>query len=1289
MRRFALALAAGLALLQPASTALHAQTQPLTFFKNYFLTGDYAVEGVGLFGLGSGGVATGDIVVGSVPANVDIVAAFLYWQVVGTVGAPDAGATGVTFKGNLLSSAEGPFAKSLGAGTPPCWANGGGTGASNGSNRTYSYRADVLRFLDVDPVTGKLAANGHHTVTLPDGAGLSAVGASLVVVYRDPSLPLSAIVLYDGAYTMDQSTEGMALAIDGFYDAGSSGKLTHIVGSGQANKSENLTYNGAPLAVNPFASTAGPKWDNPTFTLAADPARTTVTTGVNHDGFNSFDCLTWAAVVYRTTVKDSDGDGLLDRWESSTDTLYDPYGRPLPNLAAMGAAPDRKDLFIEVGYLKTDVPTAYGGLVKPAHSHLPSHEALRLVGRMFEDAPTGAVAVHFDVGNAYPPGPADPYIIRGAGLARGGEAIDESVSVCTPSPGAPAWECQFSAYPGTVGWKTGFRLLRDEVLVPQVPLADGTDPCELPGNTCARRFDETRHDMFRYALFAHALGLPRSELACLDGAGQPVDDVNGVCAVAANPEFHVPRTNTGVADFPGADILVTLGGFADAAGLPVGTPFMQASTLAHEFGHNAERRHGGPAFEPNCKPTYFSVMNYLYQLRGLLDDTGTPHLDFSGAINGQAIDETTLTDGSHSYMPYRLGWYAPLAQSYLAGRSPAARTHCDGSPLLRDAGGMLVEPPMVRIDARLAADAIDWNADGDLADTATFQQDVNFNGRLDGAGNPPFGALLGSDDWSALRLDQIGARRNVGGLYVDADTGRFAVGPLSLAVGKGDLGKGDLGKGDLGKGDLGKGDLGKGDLGKGDLGKGDLGKGDLGKGDLGGGDLFQGDPNNPGGELDAETAGDLARTPPNQFQACVTGVGGCTAPGAQLHDVVAQWTVPNVGGVGQYTLYRVEGAALTPGQAWTPVATIPATPGQLAYGVIDTTELVDGASYTYFAVANYADGVLSDPSNLVTIEGVNDPPVAGDDSYSVNEDSTLTVAAPGVLANDGDPDSPVALTAALVNGPSHGTLTLEADGRFVYTPAADYFGADSFTYRAISGAVTTNTATVAIAVSPVNDPPAAFDIADVTIDQDATTGPLPFVLADENPATVTLSAVSSDPVLVPLSAIVFGGSGAARTVTVTPTPGRAGTAVIAVTATDEGGLPTTDNFTLTVRAAARYTFVGVQNAPPPDKARFKAGSAIPMKWYFTAGTGWVDSSHLSHRVTVRGPLPNGPVIDITNTDPGGSSFRYSANDGTWYFNLQTKAADGTSYAVGDYEVTITPSDPRYRPSATFRLRLVK
>jgi hypothetical protein len=71
----------------------------------------------------------------------------------------------------------------------------------------------------------------------------------------------------------------------------------------------------------------------------------------------------------------------------------------------------------------------------------------------------------------------------------------------------------------------------------------------------------------------------------------------------------------------------------------------------------------------------------------------------------------------------------------------------------------------------------------------------------------------------------------------------------------------------------------------------------------------------------------------------------------------------------------------------------------------------------------------------------------------------LTIPARGVLANDSDPDGDP-LTAVLVTGPAHGTLTLDADGSFNYTPAAGYSGPDSFTYRAGDGQLESGVATV-------------------------------------------------------------------------------------------------------------------------------------------------------------------------------------------------------------------------------------
>src|SRR4029450_12009266 len=120
-------------------------------------------------------------------------------------------------------------------------------------------------------------------------------------------------------------------------------------------------------------------------------------------------------------------------------------------------------------------------------------------------------------------------------------------------------------------------------------------------------------------------------------------------------------------------------------------------------------------------------------------------------------------------------------------------------------------------------------------------------------------------------------------------------------------------------------------------------------------------------------------------------------------------------------------------------------------------------SFTYRA----SDGTLT--SNVATVAisvtAVNDAPVATADTYIAAEDTPLTVAAPGVLGNDSDPDHDT-LTSALESGPTHGTLVLNANGSFSYTPAGNYPGPDSFTYRASDGTPTSARATAALSVRP-------------------------------------------------------------------------------------------------------------------------------------------------------------------------------------------------------------------------------
>jgi VCBS repeat-containing protein len=154
------------------------------------------------------------------------------------------------------------------------------------------------------------------------------------------------------------------------------------------------------------------------------------------------------------------------------------------------------------------------------------------------------------------------------------------------------------------------------------------------------------------------------------------------------------------------------------------------------------------------------------------------------------------------------------------------------------------------------------------------------------------------------------------------------------------------------------------------------------------------------------------------------------------------------------------------------------TQGQHGHAVVNPDDTI-----TYTPNPNYCgtdtygykvtDGVAQSPEVMVTvtITCVNDAPVAGDDApvagtnkYRTDQGGPpLTVAAPGVLSNDTDVEGD-ALTASVVTGPTHGTLVMQPNGSFTYTPAAGYYGLDSFTYQVSDGHGGTDTGLVTIRV---------------------------------------------------------------------------------------------------------------------------------------------------------------------------------------------------------------------------------
>jgi hypothetical protein len=149
--------------------------------------------------------------------------------------------------------------------------------------------------------------------------------------------------------------------------------------------------------------------------------------------------------------------------------------------------------------------------------------------------------------------------------------------------------------------------------------------------------------------------------------------------------------------------------------------------------------------------------------------------------------------------------------------------------------------------------------------------------------------------------------------------------------------------------------------------------------------------------------------------------------------------------------------------------------------------------FTYTA----SDGITNSPATTVTLLVTNLAPVANPDVYGVCPGEPLTVAAPGVLANDTDAYGET-LCAVLITGPANGTLTLGTNGSVVYLPFAGYYGPDSFTYAATDGTTTSDPAVVSIYVNTNCLAPLAVpDIYQVLPNTPLTVAPAEGVLGND------------------------------------------------------------------------------------------------------------------------------------------------------------------------------------------------
>jgi VCBS repeat-containing protein len=302
-------------------------------------------------------------------------------------------------------------------------------------------------------------------------------------------------------------------------------------------------------------------------------------------------------------------------------------------------------------------------------------------------------------------------------------------------------------------------------------------------------------------------------------------------------------------------------------------------------------------------------------------------------------------------------------------------------------------------------------------------------------------------------------------------------------------------------------------------------------------------------------------------------------------------------------------------------------------------------SFTYQACD--PSGACDTATVTIHVTCVNDAPVARDDTYTTNEDTPLVVAKPGVLGNDYDVDGDP-LTSVLVSGPAHGTLALNPDGSFTYTPAENFCGEDSFTYKAYDGALYSNVATVRITVTCVNDAPVANDDEASVLEDSSVTIP---VLGNDYD-------VDGDPLSVSIVSGPANGRATVNpdgTITYTPNPDFCGTDSFTYKACDPSGACDTATVTITVTC--------VNDAPVAQDDTYTTNEDTPL---LVPAPGILGNDYDVDGDSLTAVLVSGPAHGTLALNPDGSftytpaenfcgedSFTYKAYDGALYSNVAT------------------------------------
>src|SRR5262245_61392620 len=379
--------------------------------------------------------------------------------------------------------------------------------------------------------------------------------------------------------------------------------------------------------------------------------------------------------------------------------------------------------------------------------------------------------------------------------------------------------------------------------------------------------------------------------------------------------------------------------------------------------------------------------------------------------------------------------------------------------------------------------------------------------------------------------------------------------------------------------------------------------------------------------------------------------------------------------------------ALTVGDAETAVTSLVVTATSSNATLVPNTNLALGGSganrtLTVTPAANQngaatitltvSDGQLTATTSFsLTVTAVNDAPTV---SNIANQSTSVGVPVGPLAFTIGDLET--AAASLTVSGSSSNptlvpTTNLAFGGSGInrtltVTPAPTQTGVATITVTVSDGQASTNT-TFQLTVLASNTPPTISSVANQTINEDTPMAPLAFTVGDAETAVTSLvvTATSSNATLVPNTNLALGGSGANRTLTVTPAANQNGAATITLTVND-GQLTATTSFSLTVTA--------VNDAPTVSNIANQSTSVgVPVgPLAFTIG----DLETAAASLTVSGSSSNPTLVPTTNLAFGGSGINRTLT--------VTPAPTQTGVAT----ITVTVSDGQASTNTTFQLTVL-